>query len=187
MRYVVQYAGHMPEGHRYCVAKVKIEPGFNGRAIETYDRGFLMTYHPTKRAAESVQRTLTINANHPIYSLDDLTRVKDDQVREWLNGQGRLTDVESHEAWFEALVDEQKTVLRIEFLEASLKARMQAKSGSLDLAALASVVDMANSHIEDILSGLQDGTYEREENVAINNKIEALSKVRSYLVATLQP
>lgn len=186
MRYIVQYARHMPEGHRYCVAKVKIEPGFNGRAIEVYDRKHSMSYHPTKRAAEKVQRMLTTNADHPIYGLDDLVRVKDGEVSEWLHENGRLLNVENHEARFEELDDEQKTALRIEFIEASLNKRTKGKPQSLDMSALTSVVDMANSHIEDILSGLQDGTYEKEENVDINNKIEALSKVRSYLAAALQ-
>lgn len=141
MRYIVQFVRHMPEGHRYCVAKVRIEPGFNGRAIEVYDQEFSMTYHPTKRAAKKVQRMLTIDADHPIYDMDDLARVKDEEVSEWLHDNHRLINIENHEAWFQALDDEQKTALRIEFLEASLNERKKGQPKSLDMAALASVVD----------------------------------------------
>ena len=187
MRYIVQYVGHMPKCHRHCVARVKIEPGFNGRPIEVYDGQYSINYHPNKRAAMQVQRTLTINANHPIYDLDDLGRVKDEDVSEWLHDSDRLINIENHEAWFEALDDERKTLLRIEFLEHKLNAIRMLNPKSLDLGALASVIDMANSHIEDIQSGLEDGTYEKQDNVDIDDKIKALNKVRGYLAASPQP
>lgn len=45
--------------------------------------------------------------------------------------------------------------------------------------ALALVLSMANSHIEDIESGLEDGTYEASENLDIDEKNAAVQRIQS--------
>lgn len=49
--------------------------------------------------------------------------------------------------------------------------------------ALNRVIDMARTHVEDIESGIQDGTYSKEENVDIGEKKLAIDIVQSFYTA----
>lgn len=46
---------------------------------------------------------------------------------------------------------------------------------------LAMVMDMANSHVDDIISGIDDGTYDAKENLDIGDKSSAVDVVESIL------
>ncbi len=50
------------------------------------------------------------------------------------------------------------------------------------LEALGLVVDMARSHIEDIDSGLSDGTYDEADNLDLAAKQAALEMVEEFLL-----
>jgi hypothetical protein len=177
----------MPVGARFCVTRAKIVPGFDGKAIEVHDSEFEASYHPTRKVAAAVHRELTMNANHPVYGLDDLLEIDDDEVSEWLYETDQLINIENHEAWFECLSDDEKTLYRVAFMNAkpSAKRLNLEKMIGMELPVLASVAAMAESHVEDILSGLEDGTYDKEENEDIDCKVETLGKLQAFIAANL--
>lgn len=187
MRYVVHHLGHMPVGARFRVSRTKIVPGFDGGEIEVHDSEFEATYFPSRKEASEAHADLTMNASHPIYGLADMARINDSEVSEWLYEAGRLINVENHEAWFACLSEEEKTLHRIEFMDAkpSAKRLNLEKLIGMELPVLASVAAMAESHVEDILSGLEDGTYDKEENEDIDCKVETLGKLQAFIAANL--
>ncbi len=188
MRYLIEYAGHMPKGARYIVARVKIEPSIvDGKPVEVYDSAFPWAYHPSKKAAEEAWKALTVSADHPVYGLDDLRKLDDKDLSEWVYRKGVLTNIESHETWFSSLPEDEKTAYRVEYLNAGKSMRRLAieKLLGVDLSVLASVVDMADSHVQDIVSGLEDGTYDKSENPDIDRKVEEVGKLQGLIAAYL--
>ncbi len=51
------------------------------------------------------------------------------------------------------------------------------------LSCLATVIDCANSHVEDIETGLEDGTYDKADNQDLGEKQRALKVVESWFHA----
>jgi len=196
MRYVVHYLSYMPVGARFRLSRVKIVPGFDGRALEVHDSEFEAAYYPTRKEAARAHRTLTMTALHPVYGFHELDILDDADVAKWLGQQGKATvtdeagesaPVEDLDAWFSELSEEEKTLYRVDFLNAqpsALRLNIENLIG-MDMSVLASVVDMAERHVEDILSGLEDGTYEKEENKDIDQKVEALGKLQEFMAANL--
>lgn len=196
MRYVVHHLGHMPVGARFCLSRVKIVPGFDGRALEVHDSEFDAAYYPTRKEAARSHKELTMTAPHPIYGFPELDILDDADVAEWLGQQGKAivmdeagesSPVEDRDAWFSGLHEEDKTLFRVAYMNAQPSAqRLNIENLiGMDLSVLASVVDMAERHVEDILSGLEDGTYEKEENKDIDQKVEALGKLQEFMAANL--
>jgi len=188
MRYIVQYAGHMPKGSRFCVARLKIVPSVVGGApVEVYDSTFEMVYHSTKRAANDAWGSLTMHANHPVYGMRELAALDDKEVAEWVYDQSRLIGIENFEAWFDSLPGDEKTTWRVEYLNAGKSARRAnlEKLLGFDLAVLGSIVDMADSHVQDIVSGLEDGTYDKSENQDVERKVEEVGKLQEFIAANL--
>ena len=137
-----------------------------------------------------------MTAPHPIYGFPELDILDDADVAEWLGQQGKAivmdeagesSPVEDRDAWFSGLHEEDKTLFRVAYMNAQPSAqRLNIENLiGMDLSVLASVVDMAERHVEDILSGLEDGTYEKEENKDIDQKVEALGKLQEFMAANL--
>lgn len=196
MRYIVHHLSHMPVGGRFCVSRLKIVPGFDGGPIEVHDTEFDPAYYPTRKVAAAAQRGLSANARHPVYGLRQLEGLDDSEVADWLRPGGTVTAVaQSGEAptasgalqWFNGLSEEDKTRYRVEFMNAQPTARRLSVESAIgvDLTELALVADMARSHIDDIREGLNDGTYNAEENADINQKATALGKLEGFIAANL--
>lgn len=196
MRYVAHRLDHMPASARFRVSRVKIVPGFNGDPIEVHDSEFEAAYYPARKEAAQACDALTMNARHSVYGLRQLESLGDVEVAEWLdqkgkavveNGAGDPVRVEDPLVWFNGLSEEQKTLYRVAFMDAqpSAQRRNIEKLIGMDLSVLASVVNMAKSHVDDILSGLEDGTYDKEENKDIDQKVEALGKLQGFIAANL--
>ena len=196
MRYIVHHLSHMPTGGRFCVSRLKIVPGFDGGPIEVHDGAFEPAYYPNRKEAAQARETLSSNAHHPVYGLRQLGDLSDTEVAEWLHQEGKAPaagdggdrdPAEDIVAWFKGLSEELKTLHRVEFMNAQPSARRLAieKLLGVDLSALASVADMARSHVDDIREGLDDGTYDVDENKDIDQKVDAVAKLQGFIAANL--